>query len=186
LRPKKLELISIESRSEALNVLHGVIASKKNKQWSTVIEELMKKHLTLSVELRKGKIAKEALHQYRSTYPNNLASLENVIRVYLKEADTRASQAQAKADKVVLDVEDLEAEDGTEGPVFLTSIIGEDRKDRADRELVTPWLRFLWESYRIVLDILKNNKLEALYHVNFQNPNSSGHCPTSIAILPQI
>jgi translation initiation factor 3 subunit A len=56
---------------------------------------------------------------------------------------------------------------------MLSYVSGEKGKDMSNRELVTPWFKFLWETYRTVLEILCNNlKLEALYaitaHRDFQ------------------
>ena len=49
---------------------------------------------------------------------------------------------------------------------MLSTTTFEGSNDRTDREIVVPWLRFAWETYRTVLDILKfNTKLEGLYKV---------------------
>jgi translation initiation factor 3 subunit A len=38
-------------------------------------------------------------------------------------------------------------------------------KHRTDREVVVPWLKFLWETYRTILELLhKNSKYDRLYH----------------------
>lgn len=60
-------------------------------------------------------------------------------------------------------VEDLEAIETPES-ILLSTVSGEQSRDRTDRAIVTPWLKFLWETYRTVLEILKNNaRLETMY-----------------------
>lgn len=52
----------------------------------------------------------------------------------------------------------------------MSAVSGEDTQDRTDRAILTPWLKFLWESYRQCLDLLRNNALlEKLYQEVAQN-----------------
>lgn len=61
--------------------------------------------------------------------------------------------------------------------MLLSAVSGEDTQDRTDRLLLTPWVKFLWESYRQCLDLLRNNsKVERLYHDIAQQ--GSGVCVT--------
>lgn len=87
-------------------------------------------------------------------------------------AEEKVTEAQAKADEVQStqtqgatsdNVEDLEASETPES-ILLSTVSGEQSRDRTDRAIVTPWLKFLWEVYRMVLDIFKNNaRLEIMY-----------------------
>jgi translation initiation factor 3 subunit A len=87
-------------------------------------------------------------------------------------AEQKVTEAQAKADEVqstlettssTQNVEDLEASETPES-ILLSTVSGEQARDRTDRAIVTPWLKFLWETYRTVLDIFKNNaRLEVMY-----------------------
>ena len=73
---------------------------------------------------------------------------------------------QAQALEEALDVEDLE-EDRRPEDLMLSYVSGQRGRDRSDRELVTPWFKFLWETYRTVLEMLRNNsRLESLYAVS--------------------
>nr|CAB3241609.1 eukaryotic translation initiation factor 3 subunit A [Phallusia mammillata] len=61
-------------------------------------------------------------------------------------------------------VEDLDMIESPEG-MLLRAVTGEDTQDRTDRLLLTPWVKYLWESYRQCLDLLRNNcRVERLYH----------------------
>ena len=49
--------------------------------------------------------------------------------------------------------------------LLLSFVSGEDIQDRTDRVMLTPWVKFLWEAYRNVLELLRNNsRVEKLYH----------------------
>eukprot|EP00249_Psilotum_nudum_P025011 c29348_g1_i1 orf=523-3702(-) len=158
------ELMNVGQKQAALQALHDLITSKRYRAWQKTLERIMFKYVELCVDMRKGRFAKDGLIQYRIVCQQvNVSSLEEVIKYFLQLSSERAEQAQAHAAEVTLDVEDLEAEKRPED-LMLSYVSGEKGKERSDRELVTPWFKFLWETYRTVLEILRNNsKLEALY-----------------------
>lgn len=48
---------------------------------------------------------------------------------------------------------------------MLNAVSFEGSQDRSARTILMPWLKFLWDSYRLILDLLRSNaKLEHLYH----------------------
>ena len=156
----------------ALEQIHAHISLRRGKTqtvWNKTYELLMKRHLELCVELKDSRTAKDGLHQYRnlcqSVDPNSL----EIVIVYLMDlADTRTTEARVKANKVAIaaaaKVVDLDQEESPES-IMLSSMTDEVSSDRTDREVVVPWLKFLWEIYRAVLELLhKNAKLERVYH----------------------
>ncbi|XP_006643712.1 eukaryotic translation initiation factor 3 subunit A [Oryza brachyantha] len=160
------ELIHVGQKQAALQALHDLITSKRYRSWQKPLERIMMKYVELCVDLRKGRFAKDGLIQYRIVCQQvNVSSLEEVIKHFMQLSNEKAEQArnQAQALDDALDVEDLEADKRPED-LMLSYVSGEKGKDRSDREHVTPWFKFLWETYRTVLEILRNNsKLEALY-----------------------
>ncbi|KAM1549307.1 hypothetical protein ACFX1Z_010380 [Malus domestica] len=160
------ELINVGQKQDALQSLHDLITSKRYRAWQKPLEKIMFKYVELCVDLRKGRFAKDGLIQYRIICQQvNVSSLEEVIKHFMHLSTEKAEQArtQAQALEDALDVDDLEADKRPED-LMLSYVSGEKGKDRSDREVVTPWFKFLWETYRTVLEILRNNsKLEALY-----------------------
>ncbi|KAI4300137.1 hypothetical protein L6164_033548 [Bauhinia variegata] len=160
------ELINVGQKQDALQTLHDLITSKRYRAWQKTLERIMFKYVELCVEMRKGRFAKDGLIQYRIICQQvNVSSLEEVIKHFMHLSTEKAEQArsQAQALEEALDVDDLEADKRPED-LMLSYVSGEKGKERSDRELVTPWFKFLWETYRTVLEILRNNsKLEALY-----------------------
>ena len=172
------ELIGVGQQQAALSILHEHVTSKRTRN-STIaaLEPVMLLFVELCVDLRKGKQAKDGLYNYKNTSQNtNVATIELVFRKFIELAEEKVRNAQQKADDVtaqgttnepeetsLANVTDLEAMETPES-ILLATVSGEQTKDRTDRAIVTPWLKFLWETYRTVLDIFKNNaRLEVMY-----------------------
>ncbi|KGO75439.1 hypothetical protein PITC_081250 [Penicillium italicum] len=168
------ELIAVGQSAAALTVLHEHVTSKRTRSSPIAsLEPVMLLFVELSVDLRKGKAAKDGLYQYKNIAQNtNVGTIEIVLKKFIELAEQKVTEAQAKADEIQStlesaapssNVEDLEAIETPE-TILLATVSGEQSRDRTDRAVVTPWLKFLWETYRTVLEILKNNaRLEIMY-----------------------
>ncbi|KAI9670960.1 MAG: eukaryotic translation initiation factor 3 subunit A [Alyxoria varia] len=162
------ELTSIGHTQTAHTLLHEYITSKRAKHNPiATMEPAMESLLELSVDLKKGKAAKDALYSYKNYAQNtNIGTIEAVVTKFIQLSSDKVSGAQQKADDIessTKGVDDLEALETPES-ILLSTVSSEQSRDRTDRAIVTPWLKFLWESYRSVLDILKNNaRLEIRY-----------------------
>ncbi|KAI9849684.1 MAG: eukaryotic translation initiation factor 3 subunit A [Sclerophora amabilis] len=166
------ELIAVGQSQAALSLLHEHVTSKRSRNSPiTSLEPVMVLFVELCVDLRKGKSAKDGLYQYKNIAQNtNVGTIEMVLKKFIELAEQKVTEAQAKADEVhstiesaTSNIEDLEATETPES-ILLSTVSGEQSRDRTDRAIVTPWLKFLWETYRTVLDILRNNaRLEIMY-----------------------
>jgi len=155
------ELVAVGQSQTALQTLHDTITSKRFRTWQQTMESIMLRYVELCVELQKGKLAKDGLIQYRMSCQHvNIASLEVVISHLLSKAEEALATAKANAG-----IELLPDDDVTPESLVAALTAGESSSaDKAQVEQVLPWMKFLWEVYRTVLEILRNNaKLESVY-----------------------
>ncbi|OQR75789.1 eukaryotic translation initiation factor 3 subunit A-like [Tropilaelaps mercedesae] len=162
------EFIDVGKKTSALDALYDVIKSRKHRTWQKVHEPIMKMYLELCVELKKSHVAKEGLFQYRIICQQvNIGSLEQVVKEYLALAEAKTEAARKESAQAVLEttmVDDLD-QVATPENLLLSAVSSEGNQERSDRVLLTPWVKFLWESYRQCLELLRNNsRVERLYH----------------------
>jgi len=182
---RAIELESINQSAAALSLLHEVLSSRRHRTWSPTYENIMITYLNLCLKLHKSREAKDGLHQYRNLSQSQApGSLEKVIRYLMEKAETKCTQnaakvaanSKTKAAAVSVkqdsdtagagdDVEDVGLLDVSPQSILLSTMSADPGKSQRDSALLLPSLKFLWETYRAVLDILKSNsKLEHVYH----------------------
>ena len=131
-------------------MLHDVLTAKKSRTWVKVLEAIMFRYIDISVELQLHRHAKDGLHQYRNISQQQAPqSLEAVIQHLLATGEKRVAKAAAEAKKKNLSagagVKDLENEQSPES-IMLSTMTDEGDGDRSEREVLVPWLKFLWET----------------------------------------
>lgn len=72
------ELIAVEQSPAALTILHEHVTSKRSRNSPiTSLEPVMIQFVELCVDLKKGKLAKDGLYQYKNTAQNtNVGTIE--------------------------------------------------------------------------------------------------------------
>lgn len=164
------QLVDVGQVAEANQALYEIITDNGNRrrQWSKTYEGIMKRLMELSVQLRKPAMVKEALHKYRAMcMQSNVSSLDEVVHSLIAMAEASTEAARTEVGEIVVEGADDLEEGAMETPeTLLLEAAGHPlTKERVDRLHVIPWMRFLWETYRVVLDIVKtHSKLESCYH----------------------
>lgn len=147
-------------------MLHEVLSQRKVRTWAKSYETIMMRYIELCVELKDHHRGKDGLHQYRNlSQAQAPGSLEAVIVHFLNSAEAKLTEAASTAEAAVEEAEavaDLET-GGSPESLMMSTMTEEGERQRSERKLLVPWLIFVWETYRAVLDILRSSsKLEVL------------------------
>ncbi|GMH60367.1 hypothetical protein TrRE_jg7326 [Triparma retinervis] len=163
------ELVSLNKIDSALYLLHEVLVARKYKTWSLVYEAVCLYYLTLCVKEGRFREMKDGLHQYRNmtqvAAPGSLSKVCKAL-VEMSKAKIRvpSSSDDSSSDKNSILTGDLEDSASPESVLMSTMTTTYDETVAEKRDIL-PHLKFLWEVYRCVLDILRTStKLEGLYH----------------------
>uniref|UniRef100_A0A915NID5 PCI domain-containing protein n=1 Tax=Meloidogyne floridensis TaxID=298350 RepID=A0A915NID5_9BILA len=122
-------------------------------------------YVELCVNLRNSTLAKDGLYQYKIlTQQVAVKSLETVLETFLTLAEQKTLEAQKSSIEKIEEIDDLDVADAPEN-LLLSFVSGAVPQDRMDRTVLSPWLRFQWDTFRNCLDLLRNNVyVEQIYH----------------------
>ena len=149
------ELVSVGNSQAALQSLYDLLTSRRVR-WTqpSTLEPIVFKFLELGVDLKKGKMMKDCLHQYKKLVqgnPEGLTSVGVVARKFIDVIEKKIASEQTKEEERHVEDDDLEG--GVTPENLLTSVYEEDQSVGGfNDETFTSWVRFTWESYRSVLD----------------------------------
>lgn len=160
---KAQTLRSVGQNEAALETLFAMLSSRRYRAFQDKVHEsIMALYIDLAIPLKKD--MRDAFVKYRIICQDtNIASLGAMMDLFRTKAEERAEQARKEAEAV--GGEDAEDDfDESPGSLLLQAVSGESAKDRQEQQILTPWVKYLWDGYRTILEILKNNaKMQVVY-----------------------
>lgn len=160
---------SAGDKGKALDHLYEVLISRKmGRQWQPAHETLVVKFIDLCVDFRESRKCKEGLYFYRNLAAvHNPQSLEKIITYLIELSMKKAAEARARTDSMAQleTLEDLESEEQSPEALLMGGVTSEGSRERTEREVLVPWVRHMWDTFRNILEILRSNQtLELYYH----------------------
>ncbi|KRZ69800.1 Eukaryotic translation initiation factor 3 subunit A, partial [Trichinella papuae] len=161
---KANELMADDKEELALQTLKEFVNNPNNRVASNGFRQIIIKSLHLCTELREDETAKDMLVHYRQMCQlEDIHSFADVLLYYLKLADDKARITKLRLQN--LREEEFDSNEIPER-LLLAMAAEEEPLGLIGHLELTPWLRFLWQSYKHCLDLLSNNQhVELLYHI---------------------
>lgn len=158
------ELLQVNSPLEALNVLNESLNAKRARNVPPItLEPLVLKFLSLAVIHQRYRMAREGLHFYKNVVQSSsVPSVVKVVTHFIECSEQQLSERVNDGEEI----DDLEASETYETHFeYVLSSLGQQKLNFVVQEDgYASRMKFLWEAYRTVLDLLRNNsKLEELY-----------------------
>eukprot|EP01064_Diplonema_japonicum_P015821 TRINITY_DN2374_c0_g3_i1.p1 TRINITY_DN2374_c0_g3~~TRINITY_DN2374_c0_g3_i1.p1 ORF type:complete len:922 (+),score=362.79 TRINITY_DN2374_c0_g3_i1:39-2804(+) len=158
---KATEYIKLDKKHLALKELKDVFKNKSKKSWTEDHEKAMFLLVETSISMRKNLRDDLQSYRYFTRDVQTRPTLMNVLNYAVGEAEEQINKAENREKdetEVVVDDESPES-------LIMKAVCGDETKDRINREVLTPWVRYLSECYRNALDCcLKNPDHEDTFH----------------------
>ena len=150
--------ISQNDPSNAMFVIDEFLNNSKKKIFSPSMETLIITFIELAINENKNKYLREALNFYRSlTQVSNIDSFTLVLSKTKELVEDKFVKAVKSFQGVQIEINDLDEEEQED---FLFDYAAESK----EKEDLVQSQKFIWETYKILLDITKtNSKLFNLY-----------------------
>lgn len=150
-------LVEIGRSDDALDALYQVLSNRRYRQWNVTLEKIAEEFIHLCLSVGRPRHAKDGLIQYRNIcQPNNLSSLDTILRLFLSLAEDKVRLTRAKlipGPDGTIDLEEAES-----GESLLLSALSPDPVV-ADERAARAALRDLWETLRTILEVCRNHSV---------------------------